>query len=101
VFIISNFITTIAGLLSLAITAYNFIIIISAVMSWFNPDPYHPAVRVIRNLTEPVFYRIRKWFPFAVINGLDLSPILALVALQLINGVVVQSIMQMGRQLAM
>ncbi len=99
--IISNFITTVAGLLSMAISVYNLIIIIAVALSWFNPDPYHPIVRMIRRATEPVFSCIRKWLPFVVINGLDLSPLAALVALQLLNGVVVRSILQMGTQLAL
>ncbi len=99
--IISNLVTTVAGLLGIAINIYNFIIIISVVLSWVNPDPYHPFVRAVRRVTEPVFYYIRKWLPFTVVNGFDLSPIVALVALQLVNGVVVRSLLQMGTQLAM
>ncbi|MBP3731327.1 MAG: YggT family protein [Mailhella sp.] len=92
--------TTIAGLLSLVINAYNFIIIIAAFMSWINPDPYNPIVRTVRAMTEPLFYRIRSRFPFVMINGFDLSPILVLVVLQLFNGVVVQSLHQYGVSLA-
>ena len=98
--ILSNLLITVAGLFSFAINAYSFIIIVSAFMSWCNPNPYNGIVRAISSLTEPVFYRIRQRFPFLVLNGLDLTPVALLVALQLFNGVVVQTILQLGQRIA-
>ena len=57
-------------------------------------------MRTLRALHEPVLYRVRKHMPFDMVNGIDLSPIVVLVALQLLNGVVVQSLMQLGLKLA-
>ena len=99
-FVFANLVTTGAGLLSLVINLYIFVIIVAAFLSWVKPDPYNAIVRTLRALTEPVFYRIRKTFPFVMISGIDLSPIVALVALQLLNGVVVQSLLQLGQRLA-
>ena len=99
-FVFANLVTTVAGLLSLVINLYIFIVIVAAFLSWVKPDPYNAIVRTLRALTEPVFYRIRKTFPFVMVNGIDLSPIVVLVALQLINGVVVQSLLQLGLRLA-
>ena len=98
-FVFANLVTTVAGLLSMVINLYIFVIIVAAFLSWVNPDPYNAIVRTLRALTEPVFYRIRKWFPFVMVNRIDLSPIVALVALQLLNGVVVQSLLQLGLKL--
>ncbi len=99
-FVFANLVTTVAGLLSLVINLYIFIVIVAAFLSWVKPDPYNAIVRTLRALTEPVFYRIRKAFPFVMVNGIDLSPIVVLIALQLINGVVVQSLLQLGLRLA-
>lgn len=99
-FVFANLVTTVAGLLSLVINLYIFVIIVAAFLSWVKPDPYNAIVRTLRALTEPVFYRIRKTFPFVMISGIDLSPIVALVVLQLLNGVVVQSLLQLGQRLA-
>ena len=99
-FVFANLVTTVAGLLGLVINLYIFVIIVAAFLSWVKPDPYNAIVRTLRALTEPVFYRIRKTFPFVMISGIDLSPIVALVALQLLNGVVVQSLLQLGQRLA-
>ena len=99
-FVFANLVTTVAGLLSVVINLYIFVIIVSAFLSWVNPDPYNAIVRTIRSLTEPVLYRVRTHMPFVMVNGMDLSPIVVLVALQLLNGVVVQSLMQLGLKLS-
>ncbi|WP_294555940.1 YggT family protein [uncultured Mailhella sp.] len=98
-FVFANLVTTVAGLLSLVINLYIFVVIVAAFLSWVKPDPYNAIVRTLRGLTEPVFYRVRKAFPFVMVNGIDLSPIVVLVALQLLNGVVVQSLLQLGLRL--
>ena len=100
--ILSNLLITVAGLFSFAINAYSFIIIVSAFMSWCNPNPYNGIVRAISSLTEPVFYRIRQRFPFLVLNGLAIlaDDVDLLSALQLFNGVVVQTILQLGQRIS-
>lgn len=96
-FVLENFIITIATLLDTIITLYTVIIVVAAVISWVNPDPYNPIVRTLRVLTEPVFYRIRKWLPFVFIGGIDLSPLVLLLSLQLVKGVIVNSMYQFAR----
>lgn len=75
------FIRGIAEVLSIVLNLYMWIVIISALLSWVNPDPYNPIVRTLRNLTEPVFWRIRRWMPFLNVSGLDLTPIVVLLAI--------------------
>ncbi len=43
-----------------AIWAYIWIIFAAAIVSWMNPDPTHPAVKIIYRLTDPVFTRVRR-----------------------------------------
>lgn len=95
-FVVGNLLMTLARLLQIVVNLYTFVIIISALLSWVNTDPYNPIVRTLRALTEPVYYRIRKWLPFVFIGGLDLSPIIVLLVLQLFNGVVAASLFQLG-----
>lgn len=66
-------------LLKLLINIYLWGVIIQAVLSWFNPDPYHPAARVLAQLTAPVLRPARRIIP--PISGVDLSPMLVVVAL--------------------
>ncbi|MDR3043177.1 MAG: YggT family protein [Desulfovibrio sp.] len=93
-FVFSNLIFGVARVLDAVLNLYFWIVIVSAVLSWVNPDPYNPIVRILRNLTEPVFYRVRKWIPFTYVGGLDLSPVVVLLAIQFISAVLVQSLYQ-------
>ena len=68
--------------------------VIAAVLTWVRPDPYNPIVRTLRLLTEPVFYRVRKWLPFTYTSGLDFSPVVVLLAIELINRIVIASLAQ-------
>jgi YggT family protein len=67
------------------INLYFFIVIGACLITWVKPDPYNPIVRILRQLTEPALWRIRKWLPFTYINGLDLSPIVLLLGLQVLQ----------------
>lgn len=91
---ISNFMQAIASVLDTVLTLYFWIVIISALLSWVNPDPYNPIVRILRNLTEPVFYRVRRWLPFTYFSGIDFSPIVVLLVIQFLKIFVVQSLYQ-------
>jgi len=70
-------------LLKLLINIYLWGVIIQVALSWFNPDPYHPAARVLAQLTEPVLRPVRRIIPS--ISGVDLSPMLVVVALIFIS----------------
>jgi len=72
----------------LMITIYIWIIIIGAVLSFLPVDPRHPMVEIINRLTLPVFQFIRQKFPWVVISGIDLSPLLLIVGLNLVDGII-------------
>lgn len=69
----------------LALGFYVLVVIVSALISWVNPDPYNPVVRFLRAVTEPVFYRVRKALPFVMLGGFDLSPIVVIFAVYFIR----------------
>ena len=66
-------------LLKLLINIYLWGVIIQAVLSWVNPDPHHPAARVLAQLTAPLLRPARRLLP--PVSGVDLSPVLVVVAL--------------------
>jgi len=70
-FIFTNLLHAIASVIDTLLSLYFWVVIISALLSWVNPDPYNPIVRILHNLTEPVFYRVRKWLPFTYIGGMS------------------------------
>ncbi len=59
---------------------YKWVIIISALITWVNPDPSNPVVQVLRRLTEPVYSFIRRYIPTAI-GGIDLAPIIVIFAI--------------------
>lgn len=94
-FIFSNFLVAAAKVLSLVLSIYMWIIIARAVLSWVNPDPYNPIVRFIHNMTEPVLYQIRRRLP-VVFGGIDLAPVVVLVAILFLEHFVVASLFELA-----
>ena len=68
--------TVILGIVSL----YKWVIIISALLSWVNPDPYNPIVQMLYRLTEPAYRIVRRFVP-TTFGGIDLAPIIIIFAL--------------------
>jgi YggT family protein len=97
--VVSNALSAAATVLGSLLNIYFWIVIISAVLSWVKPDPYNPIVRALRLLTEPVFYRVRKWLPFTYMSGLDFSPVVVLLVIELVNSIVIASMYQYALKL--
>ena len=90
-FVLGNFFKAVAVVLDYALTIYMWVIIARALLSWVNPDPYNPIVRVINNATDPLLYRIRRYLPFDV-GGIDISPIIAILGIVFIQVFLVSSL---------
>jgi YggT family protein len=69
-------------LLQQALNIYIWVIIAAAVISWVNLSPYHPIVRLLRRLTEPVLAPIRQLLPPWKTWGLDFSPAVIILLIQ-------------------
>jgi YggT family protein len=91
VFVLSNFITAIAKVLSIVLNLYMWLIVIRAVLSWFSPDPYNQFYIILIRITEPVLGYIRRILPFRT-GMMDLSPIVALLAIIFLQTFLVQSL---------
>lgn len=70
-----------ANLIGLTLNIFIFAIFAQALLSWFNPNSYNPAFALLARLTEPVLNLCRKIIPD--LNGLDFSPLAAIILLQL------------------
>jgi len=90
-----NFLLAVINVANTILSLYFWVVIISALISWVNPDPYNPIVRILRNLTEPVFQRVRMWLPFTNLGGIDFSPIVVLIAIEFTRIFVIQSLRQL------
>ncbi len=94
---VGPFLKTVALILDFLFGTYKWIIIIAAVVSWIRPDPYHPIIRFLYAVTEPVLYSVRRLMPFVMVGGVDLSPIVVILALQFIGQVfIVDSLLQLA-----
>jgi YggT family protein len=74
------FIDVFFTLLSLAILA-------RVLLSWVRVSPYHPAVEFLYRITEPILAPLRRIIP--PIGMIDISPVIALFLLQIIQQVLV------------
>ncbi|MDY0203116.1 MAG: YggT family protein [Desulfovibrio desulfuricans] len=92
--VLANTMSAVAMILGSLLNLYFWIVIIAAVLTWVRPDPYNPIVRTLHALTEPVFYRVRKWLPFTYTTGMDFSPVVVLLSIELFNRIVVASLAQ-------
>ncbi|MCA9631561.1 MAG: YggT family protein [Myxococcales bacterium] len=69
----------------LVLNVYSWIVIGSAVLSWFGLSPDNPLVKISNALVDPVLAPIRKVVP--AIGGLDFSPLVLLLGIRFIMGV--------------
>ncbi len=67
-------------------------VIIRAVISWVNPDPYNPVVRILQRLTEPLLRPLRRLAPPHKLGGLDLSPLILVLLIQLVRSTIAYSV---------
>ena len=79
-FAIGNLISALATILGYILTIASWLIIIRALISWVNPDPYNPIVQFLYKTTDPLLEPFRRVIPMSRM-GLDISPIFALLVI--------------------
>jgi YggT family protein len=87
-------VVAVAELLSKTVWTFTGAIFIQVVASWVAPGTYNPVMSLIDTLTEPVMRPARRIVP--PLGGLDLSPMVALVALQLVLMLLVAPLRDIG-----
>lgn len=71
-------------LLARLIDLYSLVVLAAVVLSWMRMDRRNPLAAIVYGLTEPVLAPIRSALP--AMGGLDLSPMVVLIALQVLKG---------------
>ena len=84
---------SIIGVTSLFIKVFFFALIVSVILSWVAPGSYNPGAQLVNQLCEPVLAPFRKLIPN--LGGLDISPIFAFIALNLIDMLVIGNLAAM------
>ena len=97
-FILGNFLSATAKILEIVLQLYMWIIIIRALLSWVNPDPYNPIVQFLNSITEPVLYRVRQLIPMSGM-GIDFSPIIVILVIIFLQAFLVNSIGMLAMKL--
>ena len=82
--------TALLGVFRTALDVFFYAILLQAILSWFNPQS--PISSVLNSLTKPILAPIQRILPVA--NGMDFSPIVALILIQMINVSVVRTLEQ-------
>ncbi len=96
-FMLGYFLQALAGIVHVLFMAVIFVVIARAVLSWVSPDPYNPIVRMIVQVSEPLLYPIRRRLP--VPGGLDLSPMLLILAIAFLDNFLVPSLQRIALNL--
>lgn len=94
-FVLGNFIVAVAKILDIVLTIYMWVIIIRALISWVNPDPYNQIVQLLYRVTEPVMAPIRRWIPFGGM-GIDISPIIVILVIIFLQSFLIRSMMELA-----
>jgi YggT family protein len=94
-FVVGNFLSALARILNTVLWLYMWLIIIRALLSWVNPDPRNPIVQFFIRATEPVLAPIRSRIPTWRI-GLDLSPLLVILAIHLLQRSLMATLSQLA-----
>jgi YggT family protein len=79
---------TITKLLVAVLQVYSWLIIVRVIQSWVNPRPRNEILLMVIRVTEPVLGFLRALIP---LRGIDLSPILAWLLIQLLMRLIVQA----------
>jgi YggT family protein len=96
-FVFGNFLGALAGVLDIVLNIYLWIVIISAVLSWVNPDPYNPIVRFLRSVTDPVFSFIKRTLPLPNLP-IDFTPMIVILVIVFLQMFLVKTLLDVARQ---
>jgi YggT family protein len=97
-FIFANLLLAIAKILDILLTVYMWIVIVSAIISWVNPDPYNPIVRFLRGITDPVYRPIRRIIGYRL-GIIDISPMVVILAIIFIKYFFIGSLIELAYKL--
>ena len=95
-FVVNNFMMALAQLLDFLLSAYLWIVVGRAVISWVSADAQNPVVRFLYEVTEPLLSRIRKAIPINM-GGIDFSPMILILVIMFLQSFLVPTLKQMAR----
>ena len=101
-FVAGNVFTALASVLHMLLQAYIWVVIIRSLISWVNPDPWNPIVRMLARLTDPLLEPIRRKM-FRMMGyggmGLDLSPLILIAGIYFLDFFLVGTLTDIGMRM--
>ena len=94
-FVVGNLVEAIAALVHFVLNIYIWILVARAIISWVSPDPSNPIVRFLYRVTEPVLRPVRNALPLQGL-GLDLSPMIVLLIIYVLDRFLVSSLLDLA-----
>ena len=82
--ILIDIIQGLGAILLTLINLYMWVVIITALLSFVNPDPFNPIVQFLYRVTNPAYSLVRRYMR-TNFNGLDLAPLVIIIGLQVIS----------------
>jgi YggT family protein len=96
-FVLGNFFSALAVLVNILLTVLYWLILIRALISWVNPDPFNPVVQFLQRSTEPILEPIRRILPPLPI---DLSPLVAFFAIIFLQKFLVKTLFDLAMRMS-
>ena len=96
-FVFGDLLISVATILDYLLGLYKWVVIIAALISWVNPDPYNPVVRFLHAVTEPVFRPIRRLIGYRL-GPIDISPIVVILGIIFLQSFLVRTVIKIGQQ---
>jgi YggT family protein len=97
-FIFGDLLIAIAKIIDTVLTLYMYILIITVLISWVNPDPYNTIVRLLYSITEPALRPVRRLIGYRL-GPIDISPLVVILVIIFIQSFLVRSLIKLGYKL--
>ncbi len=94
-FVFGDFFIAIARIIDTLLEVYKWIVIIAALISWVNPDPYNPIVRFLHSVTEPVLRPVRRLIGYRL-GPIDISPLVVILVIIFVQSFFIRSLIKIG-----
>lgn len=92
----NTFLVSLGQFIGFATWIYVALIFVRVLLTWVNPNPYTPFMRFLSRAVDPVLNLGRRYFRLTF-GGIDFSPILVIILVQLLGVVVGQWLIGLGR----
>ena len=95
-FVLGNFVDALAAIINILLTIMYWLVLIRALISWVNPDPFNPIVQFLVRTTDPLLEPIRRLLPPM---GIDISPIIVFFIIIFLQRFLVSSLYDLALRL--